>query len=134
MRRALYLLSILSVILVGGDAAAEDPLDGMDGTEGWGEIDTSSVDENAAWRQWRFDLRRWAAGRARMDAEREIMRHAHGQVGGTSEPDAPPSEIMDERSWQAHVDAARASTQVGSPERRDAQGQSIDDERPWSRR
>ncbi len=118
----------------GGLAEAEDPLDNLDGTEGWDEIDTSAVDEASAWRTWYVDLRRWEAGRARLEAERAHMRRARARTGETADRPPEAAELPDDVDWQSQVDAARRTATTGGPDRRDEHGQTIDDERPWSRR
>jgi hypothetical protein len=125
-------LAVASVLFFfGADALAEDPLDTVDGTEGWGEIDTSAVDAAAAWRAWRRDLRRWEAGRARLARERVRMERVRGE-GGEEEP--PVEDPADAAAHQARVDAARRTARSGGPDQRDSTGQVIDDERPWRRR
>lgn len=109
----------------------EDPLDSVDGTEGWDSIDTSSVDEVQAWRQWRFDLRRWEAGCVRLGAERSRMEHYLQRTGG----EQMLEEVDDSgRDLQARIDAARRTSEAGGVNEQDEEGQTNDDERPWSRR
>jgi len=120
-----------AVLLLTGSARGEDPLDQVDGTEGWQDIDTSAVDDATAWRAWQRDLRRWEAGRARLARERARMEQVRGE-GGEQEP--PPENPADASAHQARVDAARRTTRAGGPDRRDPEGQVIDDERPWRRR
>lgn len=127
------LMMILTLLLAPSIVGADDPLDRIDGTEGWDDIDTSAVDEEAAWRQWREDLARWEAGRARLAAERARMAELREQLG--HESDVAVAEIPpEEQDHQARIDAARQTTRAGGPTERDADGQAIDDERPWSRR
>lgn len=115
-------------------AMADDPLDGVDGTEGWEDIDTSAVDEATAWRRWRADLRRWEAGQSRIEAERERMARLRERRGHEGDDPTTPPEVAEGADPQARIDAARRSSRSGGPDRRDSQGQTLDDERPWSRR
>ena len=131
---ALSALVLAVSVLVPDEVRAEDPLDSVDGTEGWDNIDTSAVDEAAAWRKWRFDLRRWEAGRARLEAERARMTELRRRVRGDAGTEVPPAADQGDESHQARVDGARRSEQAGQPDRRDSEGQAMDDERPWSRR
>lgn len=112
-------------------ARAEDPLDTVDGTEGWGEIDTSAVDEAGAWSAWRRDLARWEAGRARLAVERRRMAQID-PAGAPEEPPPPPP--ADPAAQQARIEAARQRARAGAPDTRDERGQTVDDERPWRRR
>jgi hypothetical protein len=133
MARLAILCVLVAVTATPHSTFGEDPLDRVDGTEDWDEIDTSSVDEARAWRQWRFDLSRWEAGRVRFDNERARMEHYHQRHGRgeTLEEIAPDTSGQDH---QARIDAARRVRQSGGADERDEEGQVIEDERPWSRR
>lgn len=131
MARLAIMVTLVLTTASASPSFGEDPLDSVDGTEGWDEFDTSSVDESHAWLQWRFDLSRWEAGRTRLESERARMDH-YGQRSGED-------QLLDEvdesdQDLQARIDAARRTIQAGGVDERDAEGQSLDDERPWSRR
>lgn len=132
-KRGFLALFIGALLLGPALARAEDPLDSIDGTEGWSDIDTSSVDESEAWQHWQRDLARWEAGRARIEAERARMAEIRRRAGAEEETVAEslPPEGTDH---QSRIDGARRMTGTGQPTRRDGDGQAIDDERPWSRR
>lgn len=129
---AVALCALASVLALPASARAEDPLDSVDGTEGWEEIDTSAVDVADAWSNWRRDLRRWEAGRVRLAAERERMARLARDGRGDEPP--PPEDASDPEAHQARIDAARRTARAGGPDRRDGSGQTVDDERPWRRR
>jgi len=112
---------------------ADDPLDQVDGTEGWNEIDTSSVDESSAWQTWRLDLRRWEAGRARIEAERVSMSRAQRRDEPVPLETDTGQVDTSEADWQTQIDDARRHRQDGE-DIRDNDGQTLDEERPWSRR
>lgn len=114
-------------------ALAEDPLDSADGTEAWDEIDTSAVDEAAAWQSWRADLRRWEAGRVRLDAEQARSSQLRAG-GGSPPPDGDSPDAQRDVDPQERIEAARRESRSGGPDQRDDDGQVLDDERPWSRR
>lgn len=130
------LLIFAAIVLLTASPSAtfgDDPLDSVDGTEGWEGIDTSSVDEDQAWRRWNVDLRRWEAGRIRIESERAHMNRYQQRSGREQilEEDAIPVEGED---LQTRIDGARRIIQSGGEDTRDDEGQSNDDERPWSRR
>lgn len=133
MARFAVILGVVGAMALSLKSYGDDPLDRVDGTESWDDIDTSSVDESRAWRQWRHDLRRWEAGRVRLESERARMAHygqRHGGEETLEEEDASDSD----QDLQARIDAARRTRQAGGEDERDGEGQTIDDERPWSRR
>ena len=128
------LVLVASVITLSpSGSSGEDPLDDVTGTEEWGQIDTSAVDEDVAWGRWRAELSRWEAGKTRLEAERgrmERLGQRLGRAASTAVLEEPPAD----QDWQARIDAARRTVETGGPARRDADGQHIDNERPWSQR
>jgi hypothetical protein len=133
MARLWFFALVVTATASPNTSYGDDPLDTVDGTESWNDIDTSSVDEVRAWRQWRLDLRRWEAGRVRLESERARMEHYRRRQGGEESLDDVGAETSGE-DLQARIDAARRTSEAGGEAERDEEGQSVDDERPWSRR
>lgn len=132
----LVLALFLLMTTLASTSGADDPLDNLDGTEGWEDLDTSAVDESSAWKRWRIDLRRWEAARSRLETERAKMSRLRRDRGHENDGDElveqPPNGEGED--LQARIDAARRTAQAGGEQRRDSSGQAIDDERPWSQK